>query len=238
VNPIASRLAALAVCGATGLPATAAAADEPVAVDRVLVRFSAPEIGGVDHPRYVFERVLAFEARLEALADPLFRPSRVQPYTDAHLQNALERHIAESILEGLEVSPVPSAADIHERVEGTRIALALRVGGAAALDDAARAEGLEPHEVLRIVQRQARASLYLDRMVAPMLQPSDAELEGIHQSGRTPFSRQPYSEVEPLLRRWYVARKLREAVLNYYEGARFRVQIEEIAEASAPGRRS
>jgi hypothetical protein len=103
--------------------------------------------------------------------------------------------------------------------------LALRAGGAQALDGAAEREGLEPYEVLRIVQRQARASLYLDRMGAPMLDPSDPELRGIHQSGRTPFSKQPYEQAEAALRRWYVARRLREAVINYYEGSRFRVQV-------------
>lgn len=213
------------VTAATTAPATAA-----VSVDTVAVRFSAPEMGGVDHPRFIFTRVLAFEARLEALADGSFRPSETAAYTETHVQNALERHIAETILEGLDVSPAPSAADIQQRVKSARVALALRAGGAQALDHAAELEGLEPYEVLRIVQRQARASLYLDRMVAPMLEPSDPELRGIHQSGRTPFSKQPYEQVEVALRRWYVARRLREAVLNYYEGSRFRVQISVVGE--------
>jgi hypothetical protein len=193
-------------------------------------------MGGVDHPRFIFARVLAFEARLEALADPTFQLSEALPYTDVHVESAMERHIAETILEGLEVSPAPSPADIRERVQSARVALALRAGGAQALDHAAELEGLEPHEVLRIVQRQARASLYLDRMVAPMLEPSDPELRGIHQSGRTPFSKRQYEDVEPALRRWYVARRLREAVLNYYEGSRFRVQVSVVGVQVPAGR--
>ncbi len=43
---------------------------EPVLVDRAVVRFEAPETGGARRPRFVFERELAFEARLEALSDP------------------------------------------------------------------------------------------------------------------------------------------------------------------------
>ena len=43
---------------------------EPVLVDRAVVRFEAPETGGARRPRFVFERELSFEARLEALADP------------------------------------------------------------------------------------------------------------------------------------------------------------------------
>lgn len=196
-----------------------------VAVDRVVVRYSAPEIGGVDRPRYVYERVLAFEARVEALADVTFEPSADRPYRDIHVRGALERHIAETIMESLEVSPPPSPADMEKRVMATRLAFAVRAGGAQALDAAARAEGLSPREVLRIVQRQARASIYLDRMVAPMLEPSDAQLQVLHQSGRTEFSKLPYPEIARELRRWYVARRLREAVIAYYESARTRVVL-------------
>ena len=38
-------------------------------VDRAVVRFFAPETGGTAHPRFVLERTLAFEARLEAMAE-------------------------------------------------------------------------------------------------------------------------------------------------------------------------
>ena len=58
-------------------PAGAAASVEPVRapagesvlLDRVAVRFTAPETGGIAKPQFIFERELAFEARLEALTD-------------------------------------------------------------------------------------------------------------------------------------------------------------------------
>ncbi len=210
---------------ATALLPNRTEAREAVAIDRVVVRFTAPEIGGAKRPRFIYERVLSFEARLEALADVTFRPSDEQPYRDVHLRGALERHVAETILESLQVVPAPTPAEIQERVQAARVSEAMRAGGAQAISAAARAEGLEPREVLRVMQRKARASLYLDRMVAPMLEPSAAELQSLHQSGRTPFSRDPYEVIEGQLRRWYVARKLREAVLAYYEGARARVEL-------------
>lgn len=194
-------------------------------MDRVVARFSAPEIGGVGSPRFVFERELGFEARLEALADPTFKPSEERPYRDVHLRAALERHVAETILESLEVVPSPKPNEVRERVLLTRLVMTERVGGGQALSAAAAAEGLEPREVLRIVERQARASLYLDRMVAPMLRPSEAELRVLHQSGRTPFSRDAYEVIEEALRRWVVSRRLREAVTSYYEGARARIAL-------------
>ena len=55
--------------------ALATAADAETApratIDRVAVRYYAPETGGSGHPRFVSERMLAFEARLDALADTL-----------------------------------------------------------------------------------------------------------------------------------------------------------------------
>lgn len=197
----------------------------PQAIDRVVVRFVAPETGGTESPRYILERELAFEARLEALADDGFVPTADVPYIDVHVRAALERHIAETILETLEVTPQPTQADIQRRVNGAQAALAQRVGSLERLEAAARAEGLAPTEVFRILQRQARASLYLDRMVAPMLRPSEAELRGLHQSGRTPFTRQQFEDIAVPLRRWYVSRRLSAALLDYYEGARSRLRI-------------
>jgi hypothetical protein len=221
--------AKLACCCLGAFVPPALAQQVPTPVDRVIARFTAPEIGGVRQPRYVFERELAFEARLEALADATFQPTPDRPYRELHVRSALERHVAETILESLQVLPSPSSEDLSVRVLATRMAMATRVGGGLALSAAARAEGLQPREVLRVVQRQARASLYLDRMVAPMLTPSDAELQVLHQSGRTPFSKDAYEVIEDELRRWYVARRLSEAVITYYEGARSRVVIRTIA---------
>ena len=62
------RRALLAAVFALGLAPSAHAQEVPL--DRVVVRFIAPETGGMRSPRFIFERVLAFEARLEALADP------------------------------------------------------------------------------------------------------------------------------------------------------------------------
>lgn len=194
-------------------------------VDRVVVRFWAPELGGVDAPSYIFERELAFEARLVALADRQFVPTEQEPFTQAHVREALERHVAEAILESLRVTPTPTASDISERVRAAEASLSSELGGATVLGQVAHVEGLEQREVYRFLQRRARASLYIDRMVAPMLSPSEAELQALHASGRTPFSRQSYAVAATALRRWYIARNLRHAVQTYYNGARARIKL-------------
>jgi hypothetical protein len=220
---------ALVLCGALSvLRAASAAADEPgdgVFVDRAVARFTAPETGGVDAPRFVFERELALEARLEALADPGFRAAPQAAYLDRHVRSALERHMAEVLLESLEINPEPTPSELEARVRAAGLSLAQQVGGQSELDAATLAEGIDRVEVWRLLARRARASLYLDRMVATMLTPSDTELRIVHRTTRTPFSAQPYEDIAPELQRWYIAQRLNTAVRAFYEGARSRIKV-------------
>ena len=202
-------------------------------IDRVVARFTAPETGGVASPRFIFERELAFEARLEALTDSGFAPSAAAPYLDRHVRSALERHMAETLLQSLEITPEPSPADLQTRMRSARLALVEQVGGESALRNLLSAEGLDQNELGPLLVRRARASLYLDRMVATMLTPSDTELRIIHRTTRTPFSAQPYEVVAPLLARWYVAQRLNAAVRAFYEGARSRIRVS-LASLPAP----
>src|SRR5262249_21810630 len=142
------------------------------ALDRVIVRWYAPETGGVEKPQFVFERELAFEARLEAYADPDPEPG---PFRERHVRAALDRHIAETILSKLPVTPLPGAKELAARTAVARSILEQRVRGKARVAAAAQAEQISSAEVEEMVLRQARASLYLDRMIAPMLEPSELE---------------------------------------------------------------
>jgi len=201
------------------LPARA----QPVLVDRTVVRFCAPELGGTRAPRFVSARVLALEARIEALADPDRTPG--DAYRERHVSAALERHIAETLLAGLRIEPEPTADDLRAQTDAARRLVEERAGGAAAVADAARAEGIGQRELTALFQRQARASLYLDRMVAPMLSPSDAELRALFRNERTPFRDAPFETVLPGLRRWYVSTRLQAALSAYYQNARTRLEI-------------
>jgi hypothetical protein len=96
------------VCAVAVLTAEAAA--EPREVDRVVVRFSAPELGGERSPRFVSARMLAFEARLEAFADP---DRTGTAYRERHVTAALERHISETLLAGLRIDTDTSAEEVR-----------------------------------------------------------------------------------------------------------------------------
>lgn len=205
----------------------AARADEmshsgPLLVDRVVVRWHAAELGGAANAQAVFERELAFEARLEALAEGQALGSA---YAPRYVRAALDRHIAESLLAGLPVHPAPTPREVAERAEAARAVLEERVGGRARLAEAAKIEGVDGLEVNRMLRRQARASLYLDRMVAPMLRPTDLELRELHASGATPYSNTPYEEVRALVARWTVANRLSQALESYYQNARSRITV-------------
>jgi hypothetical protein len=221
-----SRARAVAIGVLSALLWASTVAAEPIVVDRAVVRFVAPETGGVRSPRFIFERTLAFEARLEALADPdRDRSKDGPPFRERHVRAALERHVAETLLSSLRIEPEPSAKDLARQTEAARRMLFERCGGPIPVTDAARAEGVDSRELTSILRRQARASLYLDRMVAPMLAPSDAELRNIHRSTQNPFREHEFDDIEPALRRWYVSKRLGLALESFFENARSRVEI-------------
>ncbi len=207
--------------------ATAAARDSGVAklIDRAVVRFYAAETGGVAAPQFIFERELAFEARLEALTDKGFRAQSGLPFRERHIRAAMERHISETLLAALRIDRPPQESELRIRALQSRQAWVSRVGGEQALTEAAMAEGLGPAELLRMFRRQARASFYVDRMITPMLRPSRAELESLHRSAETPFRGQAFRAVEPLLRHWYVSRRVSVALQGYFQNARARIRI-------------
>jgi hypothetical protein len=220
-----SRLDAAAFAAALALVSSSAGAQESTEVDRVVVRFSAPETGNVRSPRFIFERGLAFEARLEALADPDHLERDERPYRERHVRAALERHISETLLSALRIDPEPTPAELSRQTDAARRILYQRSGSRLSVERAAQAEGIADREVLRLLRRRARASLYIDRMVAPMLAPSRAELLVLHKTADTPFRSLSFDKAEAPLARWYVARRLNEALSNFFLNARSRLEI-------------
>jgi hypothetical protein len=223
------KKAAALVIAALASGASQVHAAGPVTVDRVAARFEASELGGPDHPRFIFERELAFEARVEALSEKKRGFTLAGVYEERHLRAALERHVTEEILQNLPIDPPVSLDDVRRRAVSATLVLEERVDGRENLLDAATAEGLEEGDLQLIVQRQARASLYLDHMVAPMLNPSDAELREVLRSEPTPFRGQPFDSVATPLRHWYVEERLVSALAAFFQSARARIRIAIIA---------
>lgn len=204
------------------------AAPGPLQLDRVIVRWSAPETGGDRQPQFIFERELAFETRLETLADP---QPEAGVYPERYLRAALDRHIAETLLAGLPIMPAITPRELAARAEAARGILEQRVRGRERLLAAAATEGISSDELDTLLRRQAKASLYLDRMIAPMVVPSPVELRALHQSGATPYKDEEFEKVQPALTRWYIGQKLSQAIETYYSNARTRVNLVMIRKA-------
>lgn len=221
------RLLAAAVCAWTlcAAPAVVSAATTDggaATIDRVVVRWSSPATGGTVKPQFVLARELAFAARVEAMAEGLGPEDR---FADKHVRAALERHITETMLASLPVDPEPSPKQVAASAEAARLVLEQRVGSRTRLHEAARTEGVVADELNALLRRRARASLYLDRMIAPMLEPTEADLREVHRSGESPFTDQPFDEVAPQMRRWLVATRLSTALGQYFRNARSRVTL-------------
>ena len=151
------------------------------------MRFSAPELGGTALTALrVRSACSSFEARLEALADsgpagwrlpraPRLRGARAPRRRDAARQPA---HRARASSAALASAGRCRPAHRWRSASGGRARCSRPPGRG---HQRTRARGALP--------RQARASLYLDRMVAPMLAPSDAELRLLYRNEQDAVSR-------------------------------------------------
>jgi hypothetical protein len=209
--------------------------------------FEAPETGGGASPLVVFERELAFAARLEAIAanEPL--DDETGPYAQRHVRAALDRYVATSILGALPVErdarllPHPcdgtnaraDLGDLARRFALARASLAARARGESSLLQAAAAEGLEHDDLAHFVRREALAARYLDVMVAPMLAPSDDEVRAfLRNLGalRGPEDGGPAASPDRCaLRHALVAQRLGVALVDFWQSVRQRVRLRAVA---------
>jgi hypothetical protein len=215
------------------LVAHTAAGQPPSAIlfDRTVARYTAPEMGGETHPRFVFGRTLAFEARLEVMA----RGGAEAPegYSERDVRTALDHHIAEEILAALATklladSPPdkrPSAQDL-EAVRQKVVAATLEsLGGRERVDSAARLERIDRAEVDALLERGAMAAWYLDRALTPLLHPSDDQLRDVYRTAEHPYRGRPFDVVREALDRWFVLERLRVAESGFLQSARSRLRV-------------
>ena len=192
-------------------------------IDGVAARFSAPETGGPEHPRFVTTRVLAFETRLEALEEGEQLASGTYP--ERIMRTALERHISEEILASLITARSMDPVGLGRLVKTQRTAIIESIGGASALAEAMRAEGISDDELAELIARRVRASTYVDRAITRILHPSEDELRTAYRTGTHPFRKQKFEDVRDALERWLVDQRLRAEEQSFFQQARARVQV-------------
>jgi len=233
VNSRGGSAKVLATLGAMVLPGAALADDAPThaVVDRAVVRFITAETGGAERPRFVFERTLALEARLELMAE---RPEGLgEGYDERHVRAALDNDIGEEVLTALAQklisgSPAarrPTERDLSRLEEELTLALYERLGGQGRVGAAAAAEQLDASEVKALWRRRALAAFYVDRAVTQVLEPSEEQLREVFRTSAHPYRGKPFEEVRTPLRRWFIAERLRAAESAFMQGARARLRI-------------
>jgi hypothetical protein len=201
-------------------------AQEPGAratVDRVVVRYWSPETGGANTPRFISERMLAFEARLEALGEESFGTANA--YQERHVRAAIERHVAEDLLAALTIVHGTEPPELPKQAEKAKVALADRVGGANLVEAARLAEGIDDAEFAQLLYRQVRAAYYVDYAIAPILRPTEEDLREVFRTNAHPFKGQKLDDVRERFLRWLVLERLRQAESGFLQAARTRTKI-------------
>ena len=206
--------------------------DRPsVVVDRAVVRFYAPETGGTAQPRFIDERCLSFEARLEEMSAD--QEGIGEGYREHDVRAAIEHHVAEEMLANLARrliidSPAekrPTEAELEGVERDFTSATLERLGGRARVDQAARAEALGSEETTAILQRGAMAAWYIDRAVTPILHPGEDQLREVYRTSAHPYRGQPLEQIRRALERWFVVERVRVAESAFLQSARARVKI-------------
>ena len=182
-------------------------------IDAVAYRFAAPELGGWAKPRFITQRMLAFEARLEALAEQLPLDAG---YAARHVRAALDRHVAEEVLASLPTTPPLAAADVERLASSFAPTLP---------QEAADREGIALSEVHALAVRQARAALYVDRALSPILHATEEQLREVYRSSSHPYRGRPFEEVRGPLELWFIGERLRVAESTFYQSARTRIKV-------------
>lgn len=208
--------------------ASAASADIPTSsvpqlfatTDAVAVRFFAPDTGGPAHPRFITHRELSFEATLLALEEDAAGTLQTR-----HVRAAIESHVADEMLAALPLEHALEASTLAHTVEMFRASVEQRAGGHIAVEHALKADGIDASELTALLQRQARAALYLDRTVTPILAFTEDQLRDTYRTTSHPFRARRFEDCREDLARWLLIERFHSAEQAYLQTARSRVTV-------------
>ena len=213
------RPAGILVALTSALFAASALAD-PVVVDATAVRFYAPETGGPAHPRFITQRILALQARLQAKVEDPALPATKSATSALRWTTTSPRSFG-----ALPLERPPDEAEVARVANELREALGQRVGGEREFSAAAEAERISEREVAALVHRRARAALYVERQLSRVLYPNEEQLREVYRTASHPFKNVKFEDARERLGRWYVDERLRAAESAFLQGARTRVTI-------------
>lgn len=201
---------------------------EAAIVDRVVARFGDPESIGADSTRFVMMRELVVEAWLVAFErSPGARPAS---FDDKQLRVALERHVIEQVLSDRLAESAATKEALARGEKEARAALAITLGESRLTEALSVAGGgvaaaAEP-ELAAILQRRARAELYLEIAVAQPVPLTEGDLRAAQAKAPPSLAKKPFEDAVPDLRIYLRSQRLREASQAYYQAVRGRLKLE------------
>lgn len=191
-------------------------------VDRAFVRYVSPETGGGSRPRFLTEHEAALFARIEALIED---GGVNGDFLDRFGRVAVDRVIAEDMLAALQVERGIEPPELPKLTREARETLEARVGGADALANALKAEGISDAELETVMRRRARATYYADRSLAPIIKPPEEELYNAFRTLTHPYRTMKYEEARQRFARWYAYERLRTLEIDFVQSARSRLLV-------------
>ncbi len=220
------RVGVAAMIGAWMLGSSARAEEVGTVVDRIAVRYTTPETGGVARPLFLTERQLAFFARCEATMDRVPMPEG--EYSERYVRLAMDRLMARAMLAALLLRRGEEPPALPRKVADAREDLADRVGGPAALTALLKREGIEEAELSQMLRDQVRAAWYVDAAVTPIDAMTEDVLREAFRSAVHPYHDLSYADARDRLRRWVRLERFRSAELEFLQGARSRMTVDAV----------
>ncbi len=202
-----------------------------IPIDHTVVRFFSRDGDGIDHPNYITEHIVAFEARLVELEQESFgRPFDASTFhlpvpQRAAIRSSIDTHIAETLVVALPMESPPSSAVISQRVAWMRKSLAESVGSEAALQQAAAAEGIGPDDIDALVYRETLAAIYIDHHSTPIFDIPIDQLRAAFASYSDRFKKTDFTAARDTFSRWLARQRLRAAEMAFFQQARSRVHV-------------
>ena len=140
------------------------------------------------------------------------------------MRAAIDSHIAEEMLAAHPLDNSPTAQVAERAVDIIRKSMEQRVGGRGAIEHAEKIDSIEPRELDAIIEREARALIYVDTMT-PMLSPTEVQLRETYRTTSHPFRGRSFEDCKDDLERWFVIERFRSTLQAYLQTARARVNI-------------
>jgi hypothetical protein len=189
-------------------------------VDRSMVRYTSPETGGTQKPRFLTQHEVAVFARLEALLE---EGQIGEDFMGRYERVSVLRLIAEEMLSQLQIETGLEPPKLMEQTSKVREAIEVRVGGAGKVQEVLQAEGLSEAEFATFLVTRARAMTYIDRGARGLFAPSEEDLFAGWRTMQHPYRNGRFEDMRTRFSAYYALERFRALEIDFVQSARSRL---------------